>query len=271
MQLGISSWAFQWLAGRPGHPPASPLTPLGLLDKATDLGVKVVQIADNLPIHTYPDDVITAFAESARERGILIEVGTSGIDPDNLYRYLELAKQFDSSLVRANFARPENEWGIKQAIAQIRSVMTQYEEAGVVLALENYDHFPVAELAQIITAVASPNIGSCVDPGNSLSCNEDTGRVLDVLGPLVLNLHVKDIAIFREPYNMGFLIEGRACGQGQLDLPWLIKRIQGVGRGDVNAILECWTPWQGSLPASLEVEDDWIKASIQYLRTLIPD
>jgi hypothetical protein len=88
------------------------LTPLGLLDKATELGVKVVQIADNLPIHTYPDDVITAFGEGARERGIFIEVGTKGIDPDNLCRYLELAKQFDSSLVRANFSRPENEAAI---------------------------------------------------------------------------------------------------------------------------------------------------------------
>jgi len=149
-------------------------------------------------------------------------------------------------------------------------VIPHYEEAGIVLALENYDHFPVGELAHIIRAVESPNIGSCVDPGNSLSCNEDTKRVVDVLGPLALNLHVKDIAIFREPYNMGFLVEGRAYGEGQLDFPWLIGRIQEVGQRDVNAILECWAPWQGSLQSSLEVEETWITASIQYLRTLIP-
>jgi len=271
MRLGISSWAFQWLAGRPGHRPEFPLTPLGLLDKAAELGVKVVQIADNLPIHTFPDHLLAAFGETAHKRGIVIELGTSGIDPDNLRRYLELAKRFDAGLVRTNFARPENEADSAAAIRKIRLAIAQYEDAGIFLALENYDHFPVAELAHIIRAVDSPNIGSCVDPGNSLSCNEDTGRVLDILGPLALNLHVKDIAIFREPYNMGFLVEGRPCGAGQLDIPWLIGRIQEEGRQDVNAILECWTPWQGSLQATLEVEDNWIAASIQYLRTLIPE
>ena len=271
MLLGISSWAFQWLAGRPDHRPESPLTPLGLLDKAMDLGVKVVQIADNLPIHTYPNDVISEFGEMARERDIYIEIGTKGVDPENLCRYLELAKKLDASLVRANFSPPNNEAGITAAVEQIRSVMPQYEASGIFLALENYDHFPVEELAHIIRAVESQNIGSCVDPGNSLSCNEDTKRVVHVLAPLALNLHVKDIAIFRGPYNMGFLVEGRACGEGQLNLPWLIGRIQKEARRDVNAILECWTPWQGSLQASLQVEDTWIKTSIHYLRTLIPE
>ncbi|QPC81326.1 sugar phosphate isomerase/epimerase [Phototrophicus methaneseepsis] len=271
MQLGISSWAFQWLAGRPGHPPPSPLTPLGLLDKATSLGVKVVQIADNLPIHAYPEDVIAEFGAVAHDRRMTIEVGTSGLDPENLCRYLELAKQFGSKLVRTNSARPDGDAGFAKAVEQLQSVMPLYEKAGILLALENYDHFPVGELAHLIRAVDSPNIGSCVDPGNSLSCNEDTAHVLDALAPLAFNLHVKDIAIFREPYNMGFLVEGRACGQGQLDFSWLIGRIQEEGLEDVNAILECWTPWQGSIEASLQLEDVWIKESIRYLRALIPN
>lgn len=271
MRLGISSWAFQWLAGRPGHPPETPLTPLTLLDKATALGVQVVQIADNMPIHTYPHDVIHTFAEVAQAREIMIEVGTSGIDYDNLYLYLDLAKQFGSTLVRTNCPRPKSEADFAAAVEQLQAVLPHYEEANVMLALENYDHFPVGEMADMIRAVDSPHIGSCVDPGNSLSCNEDTQRVVDTLAPFVANLHVKDIAIFREPYNMGFLVEGRACGQGQINLPLLINRIQEEGRQNVNAILECWTPWQGSLAASLDVEDSWIKESIRYLRTLIPN
>ena len=271
MRLGISSWAFQWLSGRPGYPPELPLTPLGLLDTATELAAGVVQIADNLPLDRYSDEIVTAFGETAQARGISIEVGTNSIDPAHLCRYLELAQQFNSKLVRTNFSRPKSEAETRKVIEQIRSVMPQFESAGIFLALENYDHFPVYELAHIIRSVGSHYIGSCVDPGNSLSCNEDTERVVDVLGPLALNLHVKDIAIFREPYNMGFWIEGRACGKGQLDLPWLIDRIKEKGGHDVNAILECWTPWQGSLQESLAMEDQWIKTSIRYLRTLIPN
>ncbi|MCA9914561.1 MAG: sugar phosphate isomerase/epimerase, partial [Anaerolineae bacterium] len=172
---------------------------------------------------------------------------------------------------RANLQRPDGEEGMAAAVEQLQSVMPAYEDAGIGLALENYDHFPVAELAHLIRSVDSSHIGSCVDPGNSLSCNEDTAHVLDALAPLALNLHVKDIAIFREPYNMGFYVEGRACGQGQLDFSWLINRIRQEGPHDVNAILECWTPWQGSLQASLHVEDTWIKESIRFLRTLIPN
>ena len=89
MRLGISSWAFQWLAGRPNHPPEAPLTPIGLLDKADELDIGVVQIADNLPLHTYSDEVIDTFGEEANRRNITVELGTHGIDVDNLLRYLD--------------------------------------------------------------------------------------------------------------------------------------------------------------------------------------
>lgn len=49
MRLGISSYTFVWAVGVPGYPaPARPLTPLGLLDKAVALGVRVVWIVDEV-------------------------------------------------------------------------------------------------------------------------------------------------------------------------------------------------------------------------------
>ncbi|NTW36601.1 MAG: hypothetical protein HGB17_10810, partial [Syntrophobacteraceae bacterium] len=50
MRLGIGSYTFPWAVGMPGHRPAQPMTALDLLDKATQLGVGVVQICDNLPL-----------------------------------------------------------------------------------------------------------------------------------------------------------------------------------------------------------------------------
>jgi hypothetical protein len=50
MHLGLSSYTFVWSVGVPGYPqPPAPLTAEGLLRKAAEFGVTVVQIADNLP------------------------------------------------------------------------------------------------------------------------------------------------------------------------------------------------------------------------------
>jgi sugar phosphate isomerase/epimerase len=269
MRLGISSHAFKWNIGQPNAAPEVPLSPLTLLDKAVELQVDVVQIADNLPIHTFTEEVIEAFGNIARDRGITVELAMRGHEPEMFRQYLEIAKMADAQLVRTAFPRPEGEAGIAAVIKDVKTIIGEFESANVCIAFENYDHFPIRELAQIINGVDSPNVGSCIDPGNSLSCNEDTMRVVDVLGPMALNLHVKDIAIFREPHHMGFWVEGRACGQGQIDFPWLIDCVRAFNP-HANAILENWIPWQGSLEASLSIEDQWIAESIRYLRTLIP-
>ena len=269
MRLGISSHAFKWNIGQPNAAPDVPLSPLTLLDRATALQVDVVQIADNLPIHTFSDEVVEGFGNIARDRGIAVELAMRGHDPEMFQQYLEIAKNVDANLVRTAFPRPNGEAGIDAVIKDVKTVISEFEDADVCIAFENYDHFPIAELAQIINGIDSSHAGSCIDPGNSLSCNEDTIRVVDVLGPMALNLHVKDMAIFREPYHMGFWIEGRACGQGQIDFPWLIDCVRTFNP-HANAILENWIPWQGSLEASLNIEDQWIEESICFLRTLIP-
>ena len=42
IQLGISSYAYSWAVGVPGHKPAHPLDENGLLDKARELGVQTM-------------------------------------------------------------------------------------------------------------------------------------------------------------------------------------------------------------------------------------
>jgi hypothetical protein len=48
MKPGIS--AYTWSTGVPGYLPARPMTELDLLGQAERLGVRVVQVADNLPL-----------------------------------------------------------------------------------------------------------------------------------------------------------------------------------------------------------------------------
>ncbi len=92
---------------------------------------------------------------------------------------------------------------------------------------------------------------------------------MEALGPSVVNLHVKDFAIFRASHMMGFSIEGRPAGHGQLNIPWLLRELQSLGRG-FNAILELWTPPEGTLSDTIAKENAWAGLSVAYLRTLIP-
>ena len=50
MLIGISSYTYTWAVGVPGSLPEKQLSAYDLADKAAELGLKLVQIADNLPL-----------------------------------------------------------------------------------------------------------------------------------------------------------------------------------------------------------------------------
>ncbi len=68
---------------------------------------------------------------------------------------------------------------------------------------------------------------------------------------------------------MGFTIEGCPAGEGQLDIPWLLGMLSGLGRCP-NAILELWPPPEASLEETINKEKVWAEKSIKFLSTLIP-
>ena len=60
MKIGLSSYTFPWAVGVPGWPPTSPLGPVALLRTAAELGVGVVQFADNLPLDELDEQQLSA-------------------------------------------------------------------------------------------------------------------------------------------------------------------------------------------------------------------
>ncbi len=79
MRFGISSHAYTWSAGVDGYPPPEVLTPMALLDNAVSMGIGVVQIVDNMPLHLLSDPELDALARRAGELNISIEIGTLGL------------------------------------------------------------------------------------------------------------------------------------------------------------------------------------------------
>lgn len=269
MQLGISSWTYTWAVGLPGQRPDRSLQPVDLLDRAAKLGVRLLQICDNLPLADLSAGELAALERWSSRLGVAIEVGTRGIARDHLLAYLGLAQRFASPIVRVVIDTDTHHPGEHEVVSTLRRVRRDFERARVCLAIENHDRFPARTLARIVERIGSEYVRICLDTGNSFGSLEGPAAVAEVLGPLTVSLHVKDYLVQRAGHNLGFTIEGRPAGQGQLNIPQLLQTLRDQGR-DPNAILELWTPPEPTLAATLAKEEAWAAQSVTYLRQLIP-
>jgi sugar phosphate isomerase/epimerase len=271
LRLGIGSYTFVWAVGVPGWPqPPQPLTADGLLRKAVELGVRVVQIADNLPLERLTDQELDALVSQADKAGLSLEVGTSGTDLAQLQTYLGLARRLRSPLLRVVLDTPTMHPTPDQVVKTLREVMPEFARADVCLAIENHDRFRAAILAEIMERLGGRHVGICLDTANSLGCGEGLDTLVRVLGPWVVNLHIKDFRATRLSHQKGFVIEGSPAGRGQLDVPWLLSELRKRGR-DPNAVLELWPPPEATVAESIAKEEAWTIESIRYLRQFISE
>src|SRR5882672_5293032 len=213
VRLGISSWTYPWAIGVNGYPPpVRPIRLSDLLERAAALKVSVVQIADNLPLHTLDSEELRDVRDQAASLGIKIEIGTRGVDPDHLLLYLSLALELDAALIRTLTHTSESQPSLEQAEQWIREVLPEFESNGVTLGLENYEKHSCFALASLVRRLDSRRVGICLDTVNSLGALEPPERVVETLAPLTVNLHVKDFVIERLPYKRGFVVSGAPAG-----------------------------------------------------------
>jgi 3-oxoisoapionate decarboxylase len=270
MRLGVSSHTYAWGIGVEGFPqPTKPLDAFDLVRKAAALRVPVLQIADNLPLHTLTASARRDLKDFATQSGVELEVGTAGIDREQLLNDLEIAVELGSPILRtlldANGQRPT----VEESIDRLRDVVGEFEAAGVCLAIENHDRFTARVLAEIITAVESPKIGVCLDTANSLGCGEDVNTVLAALGPWVVNLHIKDFLAPRLPHHKGFTVEGAPVGGGRLNVPALLSALGD--RPEMTAVVELWLSPDDDIDQTIEREDRWATESVAYVRRCLED
>ena len=62
---------------------------------------------------------------------------------------------------------------------------------------------------------------------------------------------------------MGFDVEGKPFGEGNLPLEWMLTQLTSKCR---TAILEQWTPPEETLEKTIIKERNWARQSITYLR-----
>jgi sugar phosphate isomerase/epimerase len=269
VRVGLSSYTYTWAVGVPGHCPNEPLTLLQLVERAGSLGVSTLQVADNLPLHEAAEPDLEAFEGRARELQIAVEVGTRGIEAVRLQQYVALAARFGSPILRVVIAGTTHDLTPDEAISDLRPQRNVFDAAGVMLAIENHDKYSTDELVYMVEELGTTWVGICLDTVNSLGALEGPEVVVEKLAPLTVNLHCKDFVIQRAQHMMGFTVEGRPVGQGQLDVPWLVQQLGGADR-DISAIIELWTPPGTTLESTIVTEREWAEMSVAYLRNLLP-
>jgi sugar phosphate isomerase/epimerase len=264
MRVALSSFTYTWEIGVPGYLPARPFGVFDLLRRTSSLGVNVLQIADNIPLDAMGAGELADFAAEAHERGVDIEVGTRGISEYRLRSYIEIAKVLGSPLLRVVVDSEGDHPTPSDALVRLKAFEGDFRENGVTLAVENHDRYSVAQLANLIHGLGDW-AGICLDTVNSFGALEGPAVVLETLAPLAVNLHIKDFVVRRSDHGMGFAIEGRPVGAGQLDIPAVLTLLERYDRVDTG-VIELWTPPEALIEDTIVKETRWAAESIEYLR-----
>jgi sugar phosphate isomerase/epimerase len=263
MKLGISSYTYTWSVGVPGSEPPEPWDEMKLLRKAAELEVDCLQIADNLPLHHMDKVGLQNLKQAAYKAGIDLEVGARGMTPEMLEAYIQITEELGSNILRFVIDGPGYIPDMKEIKSNLHSIVPELQRRGIRLAIENHDRLQAREFIDIIENVGSPHVGICLDSVNSMGAGEGIETITTLLAPRTFNLHIKEFIVERHPHLMGFTIEGRPVGKGQLPLAWMLKQL---GPACQSAILESWTPPEDRIEHTMIKEEAWAIESINYLK-----
>jgi sugar phosphate isomerase/epimerase len=266
MTPGISTYTYTWAIGVPGSEPEKPMNIFQLLEKAAELGVSVVQVADNLPLAQFSETELLKIRNYADTRNIQIEVGARGMTTENLEKYIQVATFFHSPILRFVIDGPGFEPSLDEIHQIISGVVPELETREITLAIENHNRLLANEFVEIVEKSGSQHVGICLDTVNSMGAGEGLETVISQLATLTVNLHVKEFSIRRVSHKMGFVIEGVPLGEGMLPVNELIKRVSSRCQ---TAILEQWTPPEETIEKTIQKENEWAIKSINYLKQTI--
>lgn len=265
MVLGISSFTYGWSVGVNGS--ASLFNEQDLIFQAQKLGLRCLQVGDNLPLHRLTSEQQWELKRTVDDAKIRLEVGARGLTEDHLHQYIDLTAFYQSPLLRFVVDGTNYEPEIETIISIIKDAVPALKKSGVTLGIENHDRFHAKELSDMMEAIADVQVGICLDTVNSLGAGEGINCVTEILAPYTVNLHIKDFIIKRFPHNMGFTVAGMITGKGMLDINMVMEKLLVFNRCQ-SAVLEQWVPPADKLDETIELEQQWAEESIHYLKQL---
>lgn len=259
-RIGLSSYAFFWQLS---DKVSQPLSIHQALERTAELGVDLFQVCDYEPLEAMADSELEAVRATADRLEISLELGTKGIHPEHLRKFLHIAGVLGSPLLRTMFNSPGHAPTPEEAVDIFAEVVPEFESAGVKIAVETYEQVPTSRILEVIRSVDSPFLGICSDPANTVAALEMPREVIDAVAPYVLNMHIKDFAFTRKEGWVGFTYSGTPLGEGLLDYEYMVSQFQPHQR-NVNQIVE---HWQDSEDETIRLENQWTQQSLDFLRS----
>lgn len=276
MKIGLGAYAFRWAIGTSCFKPTNPLTAAGLVAKARELAVDVVQFSELLPLVDLSPGELRKLSRFAQEAGIELEGGTKVETADirsaveHLLRYLEVAEVLGMRLVRLVMEGESPTDILSNGREILRRVIPHYIAGGVKLAVENHFKLSATEMIQLVTDYSREAVGVCLDTANSIGAGEWPKETVAKLAPYALSLHLKDYRILPHPDGVGLVVTGAPLGQGQQDLRWILSTVREKGLSP-NVILELWLPREGDETAILNREQEWVEASVKVAKEILQE
>ena len=240
------------------------MTAFDLLDAAFRHKLRVVQYADNLPLHRLPESDLNLLAAKARDAGIALEVGTQPFEADLMARYIEIGRRLDAKILRVALDGPDAARPVAELAEEFSLLLRPAREAGIRIAVENHFNFPSRQLAELVAAIDDDRVAVCLDVGNSICAGEWPEETVSILAPLTINLHLKDYVFIPDSHGVGFAIHGCPLGQGRTNCRAVMDA--ATYPADMSVILEQWLPKGPDMDAVRRQEHEWLEQSVAYAR-----
>ena len=223
IELFIHTYSFRF---RLLHDPAFDV--VSLLDRAVADGNCGIGLNVNGPNLRFlggdsPERIRTV-AAAIRERGLEVDVETSGTDPVHLSRLLDVAVALGARHLRTytRHTGPRAEV-VDATIRDLVEAGPIAQDRGIPILLENHEEFTGVEVARILERVDHPFIAALYDYGNSMMLREDPFEALAAMLPWTRKAHLKDHVV------MHGMICGAPVGEGVVPIIPITKRLLEAG------------------------------------------
>ncbi len=208
-----------------------------LIDYAASLAVDTLLLSDLGVYESLDDAALAGVANLARERGVVLQIGTGSICPtsksynakrwgaavDHARLLIRVARAVGAKVARCYLGSRRDRQGeggiyrhIEEVVKVCKSVRDDALSAGVKLAIENHaGDLQAWELVELIEAAGADFVGATMDAGNATWTMENPLDNLKALGPYAVTTGMRDSAVWETDKGAGVMWTN--MGEGVVD------------------------------------------------------
>lgn len=191
-------------------------------------GIKIhVEDGETQSLQKLNDQQLRTFKEKAQSYHLDIHIETSASDKATLDDAIRIALATGATSVRFY---PRYEGYLKDVLDKIASdiaYLSRYDDCGLSFTIEQHEDLQGHELVTLVRNSGMKNLSILFDFGNMINANEAPLAALEVMAPLITQVHIKDARIIKEGKGWGH--EACRTGYGDLPVEEMLKRLLLLG------------------------------------------